>query len=225
VLVPTRPHPWDLSPREGISLQRELARHIDLTDRHGPLKTVAGIDVGIKDGLARAAVVVLRLPQLELIEQACAERPATFPYVPGLLSFREAPAILDALATLTHIPDVLIFDGQGYAHPRRMGIATHIGVLLDHPAIGCAKSRLCGTYQEPGLDRGSRTWLRDGEETIGAVVRTRTRVKPVFVSVGHRVSLLAAIDTVLRCGGGYRLPEPTRRAHRVASGKARTRTR
>jgi deoxyribonuclease V len=186
---------------------------------------VAGIDVGIKDGLARAAVVVLTLPQLELIEQACAERPATFPYVPGLLSFREAPAILDALATLTHIPDVLIFDGQGYAHPRRMGIATHIGVLLDHPAIGCAKSRLCGTYQEPGLDRGSRTWLRDGEETIGAVVRTRTRVKPVFVSVGHRVSLPTAIDTVLRCGGGYRLPEPTRRAHRVASGKACTRTR
>ncbi len=225
MLVPTRPHPWDLSPREGISLQRELARHIDLTDRHGPLETVAGIDVGIKDGLARAAVVVLTLPQLELIEQACAERPATFPYVPGLLSFREAPAILDALATLTHIPDVLIFDGQGYAHPRRMGIATHIGVLLDHPAIGCAKSRLCGTYQEPGLDRGSRTWLRDGEETIGAVVRTRTRVKPVFVSVGHRVSLPTAIDTVLRCGGGYRLPEPTRRAHRVASGKACTRTR
>jgi len=225
VLVPTWPHSWDLSPREGISLQRELARHIDLTDRHGPLKMVAGIDVGIKDGLARAAVVVLTLPQLELIEQACAERPATFPYVPGLLSFREAPAILDALATLTHIPDVLIFDGQGYAHPRRMGIATHIGILLDHPAIGCAKSRLCGTYQEPGLDRGSYTWLRDGEETIGAVVRTRTRVKPVFVSVGHRVSLPTAIDTVLRCGGGYRLPEPTRRAHRVASGKACTRIR
>ncbi|HUV95337.1 MAG TPA: deoxyribonuclease V [Anaerolineae bacterium] len=225
MLVPARRHPWDLSPREAISLQRELARLVDLTDRHGPFKTVAGIDVGIKDGVARAAAVLLTLPQLELIEQVCAERAATFPYVPGLLSFREAPATLDALATLTHIPDVLIFDGQGYAHPRRMGIATHMGIMLDHPAIGCAKSRLCGTYQEPGLDRGSYTWLRDGEEIIGAVVRTRSRVKPVFVSTGHRVSLPTAIDTVLRCGGGYRLPEPTRQAHRAASGRASIGTR
>ena len=220
MLTPTRHYPWDLPPKEAISLQRELAQYIDLDDHHGPFKTVAGIDLGIRGGLARAAVVVLKLPGLEIVEQVCSERPLTFPYVPGLLSFREGPAILDALASLKCVPDVLIFDGQGYAHPRRMGIATHIGILLDHPTIGCAKSRLCGTHEEPGLDRGSYTWLRDGEEIIGAVVRSRTRVKPLFVSAGHRVSLRTAIDTVLRCGAGYRLPEPTRWAHRVASAKA-----
>jgi len=220
VLVPAWCHSWDLTPREAIALQGELAQRINLGDEHGPFGMVGGIDVGIKGSLARAAVVVLTLPSLEIVEQVFSERPVAFPYVPGLLSFREAPVILDALARLRCVPDVLMFDGQGRAHPRRMGLATHVGVLLDHPAIGCAKSRLCGSHEEPGPDRGSRTWLRDGEEIIGAVVRTRTRVKPLFVSVGHRVSLGTAIDTVLRCGSGYRLPEPTRRAHRLASGKA-----
>jgi len=221
MLTPIRRHSWDLPPKEAVSLQRELVQYIDLDDHHGPFKTVAGIDLGIKGGLARAAVVVLTLPELEIVEHVCSERPITFPYVPGLLSFREGPAILDALAGLECVPDVLIFDGQGYAHPRRMGIATHIGILLNHPTIGCAKSRLCGTHEEPGLNRGSYAWLRHKEEIIGAVVRTRTRVKPVFVSTGHRVSLNTAIDTILRCGAGYRLPEPTRWAHRMASGKAR----
>ena len=225
MLVPSWCHPWDLTPKEGIALQREIAPSIDLNDHHTTFNTVAGIDVGLKAGVARAAVVVMGLPELEILEQARAERPVTFPYVPGLLSFREAPAILDALANLECVPDVLIFDGQGYAHPRRMGIATHVGILLDHPTIGCAKSRLCGTHDAPGLDRGSYTWLRDGEEIIGAVVRTRTRVKPVFVSGGHRVGLRTAIDVVLRCGAGYRLPEPTRWAHRLASGKALIRRR
>ncbi|MCD6520233.1 MAG: deoxyribonuclease V [Anaerolineae bacterium] len=218
MLVPVIRHRWDLSPQEAIALQRELVSRIIQKDVLPKITTVAGIDVGVKGGVARAAVVVMRFPELEIIEHVRAELPLAFPYVPGLLSFREAPAILEALAKLEHDPDVLIFDGQGYAHPRRMGIATHIGILLDHPTVGCAKSRLCGTFEEPGIERGSYSWLWDGKEIIGAVVRTRTRVKPVFVSVGHKMRLESAIDLVLQCGRGYRLPEPTRWAHRLASG-------
>ena len=218
MLVPVIRHRWDISPREAIALQRELVSRIIQKDVLPKITTVAGIDVGVKGGVARAAVVVMRFPELEIIEHVRAELPLAFPYVPGLLSFREAPAILEALAKLEHDPDVLIFDGQGYAHPRRMGIATHIGILLDHPTVGCAKSRLCGTFEEPGIERGSYSWLWDGKEIIGAVVRTRTRVKPVFVSVGHKMRLESAIDLVLQCGRGYRLPEPTRWAHRLASG-------
>lgn len=218
MLVPVHDHVWDVSPKEAVALQRELASRIDLHDCRDHIELVAGVDVGIRGGLARAAVVVLTLPQLEVVERIRAELPVTFPYVPGLLSFREAPAILEALSRMSSVPDVLLFDGQGYAHPRRMGLATHLGILLDHPTVGCAKSRLCGTYEEPNTERGGYTWLRDDEETIGAVVRTRTRVKPVFVSAGHRIRLQSAIELVLRCGAGYRLPEPTRWAHRVASG-------
>jgi deoxyribonuclease V len=189
-----------------------------MTDANDTFRTVAGIDVGIKGDIARAAVVVMTFPELQEVERICAELPMTMPYIPGLLSFRETPVILDALARMEHTPDVLIFDGQGYAHPRRMGIATHVGILLDHPTVGCAKSRLCGTHEEPGPERGSYTWLRHKEEIIGAVLRTRTRVRPVYVSVGHRIRLETVIDLILRCGAGYRLPEPTRWAHRVASG-------
>jgi deoxyribonuclease V len=217
MLLPVYQHVWDLTPREAVALQRELAHRLDLRDQPTEFSTVAGIDVGIKNDVARAAVVVLTLPDLCVVEQVCVERPVTFPYVPGLLSFREAPTILDALAHLQSVPDVLVFDGQGYAHPRRMGIATHVGILLDHPSIGCAKSCLCGTYAEPGLERGDYAWLQDGEEVIGAVVRTRARVKPVFVSAGHKISLERALRFVLRCTVGYRLPEPTRWAHHFAS--------
>jgi len=220
MLTPVVRHDWNLTPKEGVALQRELALRVVTDDQYGPLMRVAGVDVGLQGGVARAAVVVLTFPELEIVERVRAECPVTFPYVPGLLSFREAPVILAALARLQQIPDLLIFDGQGYAHPRRMGIATHLGIVLDHPTIGCAKSRLCGTYEEPGLERGNHTWLYDKDEIIGAVVRTRTRVKPLFVSIGHRVRLESAIDIVLRCGGGVRLPEPTRWAHRVASGTA-----
>jgi len=219
MLLPVRHHPWDLSPKEAIALQRELASQIDMTDANSALcrvltafHTIAGIDVGIKGEM------VMTFPELQEVERVCAELPITMPYIPGLLSFREAPVILDALARMEHTPDVLIFDGQGYAHPRRMGIATHVGILLDHPTVGCAKSRLCGTHEEPGPERGSYTWLRHQEEIIGAVLRTRTRVRPVYVSVGHRIRLETVIDLILRCGAGYRLPEPTRWAHRVASG-------
>ena len=219
MLAPVRQHPWSLSPKEAIALQRELAQEVDLNGAEEEFHTVGGVDVGIKDGVARASVAVFTYPELQRVEHAIAESPLVFPYVPGLLSFREAPVILAALARLHRVPDVLVFDGQGYAHPRRMGIATHLGILLDHPTVGCAKSRLCGTFEEPGPQRGSVSWLRDGQEIIGAVLRTRARVKPVFVSVGHKVALERAIDLILGCGRGYRLPEPTRWAHRLASRK------
>jgi deoxyribonuclease V len=217
MLQPLFEHPWDLTPAEAIALQGELAQRVRMSELPDQVSSVAGVDVGLRRGVARAAVVVLTWPQLEIVERSLAERPVTFPYVPGLLSFREAPVILAALGQLVHTPDVLIFDGQGYAHPRRLGLATHVGVLLDHPTVGCAKSRLCGEADEPGEERGSYTWLLDEGEVIGAVLRTRTRVRPVYVSVGHRIRLERAIDLILRSGRGYRLPEPTRWAHRAAS--------
>jgi deoxyribonuclease V len=217
MLLPGFEHPWNLSPRQAADLQRQLAARVERHDRLGSIETVAGIDVGIVGDTARAAVVVLNLPDLSVIERVRAERPLSFPYVPGLLSFREAPVILDALARLQSRPDLLIVDGQGYAHPRRMGIACHIGILLDHPTIGCAKSRLVGAHQEPDMERGCHTWLCDGEEIIGVVLRTRSRVKPLYISVGHRVSLDTAIAWILRCCTRYRLPEPIRCAHHAAS--------
>ena len=220
MLAPVFQHRWDLSPKEAIALQRELFARVRRTALTGPVTSVAGIDVGIKGGVARAAVVVLSMPDLRVMEEATGELPVPFPYVPGLLSFREAPVILAVLSRLDCLPDVLVFDGQGYAHPRRMGIATHVGILLDHPTVGCAKSRLCGTHEEPGLESGCYSHLHDKDEVIGAVVRTRTRAKPVFVSTGHRTHLKDAIDLILACGAGFRLPEPTRRAHHLASTEA-----
>ncbi len=217
MLAPVMSHPWDLSPQDAVALQQQLARHVERCDRLDSVTLVAGVDVSVRGNRSRAAVVVMRLPELTVVEQSVAERPVTFPYVPGLLSFREAPVILDALARLANTPQVLLVDGQGIAHPRRVGIASHLGILLDHPTVGCAKSRLTGTYADPTPERGSHSALLDGEEMIGAVLRTRHGVKPVFVSIGHRVSLETAIDLVLRCGGGYRLPEPTRRADHVAA--------
>jgi deoxyribonuclease V len=221
-MKPIWEHRWDLTPKEAVALQRELAGRIVCQDRWRNYDTVAGIDVGIRGDTARAAVVVLKLPELVEIERAVIDAPVRFPYVPGLLSFREAPAILQALALLQHTPDVLMFDGQGYAHPRRMGIASHVGLLLDWPTVGCAKSRLCGRAEEPGLERGSSAPLMDGDEVIGTVLRTRSGVRPVYVSVGHAVSLEGAVALVLACGRRYRLPEPTRQAHQVASVEGRT---
>jgi deoxyribonuclease V len=216
--MPVFLHPWDLSPRAAIVVQKNLAGQVIRRKQLGPVETVAGVDVDIGDGLARAAVVVLSYPALKVVDYAVATCPVTFPYIPGLLSFREGPVILEALDRLISRPDLLIFDGQGLAHPRRLGLASHIGLLVDLPAIGCAKSRLCGQHEQPGVERGSYVPLIEGEETIGAVVRTRRGVKPVFVSIGHRVDLPASIEYVLTCCRGYRLPEPTRWAHRVAAG-------
>lgn len=176
--------------------------------------------MGFRDGVARAAAVRLAYPSLELQEQVFAEEPLRFPYVPGLLSFREAPAILAALARLEHLPDVILVDGQGIAHPRRLGIASHLGVLLDHPTIGVAKSILVGKAGPLDEARGSTAELRAGGEVIGQLVRTRPGVKPVIVSIGHRADLPSAVALVLACGRGYRLPEPVRLADRLASARS-----
>ncbi|NIV34892.1 MAG: deoxyribonuclease V, partial [Anaerolineae bacterium] len=182
------------------------------------VRTAAGVDVSIRGRMARTAVVVLELTSLEPVDCAVDEAPVTFPYIPGLLTFREGPSVLRALERLSIWPDVFLFDGQGIAHPRRIGLAAHMGVILDHPSIGCAKSRLTGTHAEPGDDVGTWEPLTDGDEIIGAVVRSRAGVKPLYVSTGHRVDLPTAIDLVLRCTRGYRLPETTRYAHKVAGG-------
>lgn len=212
-------HPWNLSPAEAIALQQTLRRRVDCTDHPLRLDHVAGIDVGFEDGgkTTRAAVVVLDYPGLRLAEQAVARQPTRFPYVPGLLSFRELPAVLDALARLTITPDVILCDGQGIAHPRRFGLACHLGVLTDRPTIGVAKQRLIGHYREPPQRRGAWTALLDKGETIGAAVRTRADAQPVFVSIGHRVSLPTAVKLVMACTTRYRLPETTRYAHHFAS--------
>jgi deoxyribonuclease V len=211
-------HPWDLSFKEAVELQHKLRDQVlfqplDTSDLH----TVGGIDASYRAGKACAGVAVLNFPALEMVDQATAEMPAPYPYIPGLLSFREAPVVLLALQRLRALPDVLLFDGQGFAHPRRFGIACHVGVLLELPTIGCAKSILTGEHEPLGEIAGSRAALIDASEVIGAAVRTRTRVKPVIVSVGHRVELNSAVEIVLACGRGYRLPEPTRMAHRLAS--------
>lgn len=211
-------HPWDLSPADAIRLQSELAAQI-VTDQPLPLdaiRLVGGVDVSVKNDISRAAVVVLRYPQLDVIEVAIAERPVTFPYIPGLLSFREGAVILDAMRKLATTPDVFVFDGQGVAHPRRIGIASHIGLFLDAPTVGCAKTRLTGVHTALSAARGSWQPLVDRGETIGAVLRTRANVKPVYVSVGHRATLDTARELVLRCATRYRLPEPTRAAHNTA---------
>ncbi len=211
-------HQWDLAPQEAAALQERLAAQVIRENQLGPVTSVAGVDVGIRADTAQAAVVVLNYPQLEVVDYALAARPVTFPYVPGLLSFREGPVILEALEKVTRSPGLLIFDGQGIAHPRRLGIASHIGLIVDLPTIGCAKSRLCGSYEEPAFEWGSYTFLTDKGEIVGAAVRTRSGIKPVFVSIGHRIDLSTSVDYVLNCCRGYRLPETTRWAHRLAGG-------
>ena len=212
-------HPWDLSPAEARLLQGQLSPLVERQDRLGPLRRVAGVDVGFEDSgrITRAVVSVLSWPTLEPLEDALARRPTNFPYVPGLLSFRELPAVLEALQQLSVLPDLLLCDGQGIAHPRRLGIAAHLGVLTDLPAIGVGKSRLTGVHEDVPEERGAWSALRDGDEVIGAVLRTRAVVKPVYVSIGHRVSLESAIDLVLQAAPRYRLPEPIRRADQLAS--------
>lgn len=219
-MSPDLAHPWNLTPGEAREVQRELAGRVERCDRFGPVNRVAGIDVGFEAGgaITRAAVVVLSFPGLEPLEQALVRMPTTFPYIPGLLSFREGPAVLAAMEQLQRPPDLMLYDGQGIAHPRRLGIASHLGVLLDIPSIGVAKSRLIGRHAEPGLEKGDWTALVDREEVIGAVLRSRRCVSPLYISTGHRVSLESAIALVLACTPRYRLPETTRQAHRLASG-------
>ena len=212
-------HAWDVSVDEAKAIQEMLAHRVQELPLPGPIRTVAGIDVSFPEqGIARASVVVLSFPDQVPQRQVTAEQPVRFPYVPGLLSFREVPVVLEAIRKLESTPDVLICDAHGRAHFRRLGLASHLGLLLDHPTIGCAKSRLVGTFQQPAPQKGERTLLMEGEEVLGAVLRTRTGVRPVFVSIGHRIDLQTAIEVVLVCATRYRLPEPTRLAHHAAAG-------
>ena len=240
-------HDWALSPKQAIALQKELATLVELSDRFPPggrraLKHIAGLDVAFEDGgkVTRGAVVVLRMKDLVPIASAVARRPTVFPYIPGLLSFREVPVLLDALAMLDIAPDILMCDGHGIAHPRRFGIACHLGLLTDLPAIGVGKSRLTGSHEEPGPEKGDWTPLvanpkgsapkggapkggapkGGGRATrLGNVLRTRAGVKPVYVSTGHRVSLTTALALTLRCTTRYRLPEPVRLADKLSKAR------
>ncbi|MCY3551733.1 MAG: deoxyribonuclease V [Candidatus Poribacteria bacterium] len=212
-------HSWDVSSEEARQIQNRLRTQVVTTDRFGTINTVAGVDIGLKKDIARASVVVLSFPELQVVDSVVTESPVRFPYIPGLLSFREIPPLLTAFSQLQTEPDLVIVDGQGIAHPRRFGLASHLGLVLDKPTIGCAKSRLWGRYEEPDSEQGAYTYLTDKDEVIGAAVRTRTNVRVVYVSIGHRISLDSARTWTLACCQGYRLPETTRHAHNAASGK------
>lgn len=212
-------HRWDVTPAEARAIQERLRGRVSRRNSRRTVRHVAGVDISVKHDRARAAMVVLSFPDLQLVEVALAEEPVPFPYVPGLLSFREIPSILAAAERLTVDPDLVLVDGQGIAHPRRFGLASHLGVLLDKPTIGCAKTRLIGTHKEPYHESGCYTDLWDKDELIGAVLRTRTNVKPLYISIGHKIELPTALDRVLDCCRGFRLPEPTRMAHQAAGGR------
>ncbi len=215
-------HAWPSTVEEAIVIQEQLRNQVITSDKlQEPVQYVAGVDMGFEaDGtISRAAVAVLSFPDLQVIETSLAHRPTTFPYIPGFLSFREIPAVLDALEKIKTTPDVILCDGQGIAHPRRFGIASHLGVLVDIPTIGVAKSLLIGKHEELPETRGNWRSLTHKGEIIGAVLRSRTGVKPLYVSSGHRISLATAIDYVLRCTPKYRLPETTRIADKLASAR------
>ena len=211
-------HPWNVTPEEARGIQNSLRELVIHTDEFGAVRTVAGVDLGFTKNVARASVVVLNFPELELIDGVVAESSVQFPYIPGLLSFRETPPLLKAFDRLKTEPDLIIADGQGLAHPRRLGIACHLGLILDKPAIGCAKSRLLGMHNEPDREKGAFEYVRDKDEIIGAAVRTRRDTSIVYVSIGHRICLETAIRLTLRCCQKFRLPETTRYAHKAAAG-------
>lgn len=210
------PHRWDLTPQAAARLQLEMRGRLKKEKDFGAIRTVAGADIALstrgREAMGYAGVIVYSFPDLKEIERKSAQRPLTFPYVPGLLVFREGPALLDAFARLRTEPDLLLFDAHGYSHPRRFGLACHLSVVMDKPGIGVAKSLLVGDYREPPDRVGAWTPLVEGEETIGAVLRTRPGVQPVFISIGHRVNLEAAVELALACTDGTRIPKPTREA-------------
>lgn len=213
-----RRHRWNLTPDEAIDLQKRLAAEI-ITDQPldlNGIQMVAGVDVSVVNNVSQAAVVVLTYPGLQVIETVLAQAPTPFPYIPGLLSFREGPVLVEAFGKLEHEPDAFIFDGMGIMHPRKLGIASHMGLWLDKPTIGCGKTKLLGQFQEPPAQKGAYSPLTYRREPLGVVLRTRDNVKPVFISVGHRATLESAIQLVLNCTTRYRLPEPIRAAHNAA---------
>lgn len=211
------PPNWPTTLEEAQAIQQQLRSQVVAEDRFGTIDTIAGVDAGYEGDQAKAAVVVLAYPSLKPLAYTLAYAPAPFPYIPGFLSFREAPAVLKALDQIEIKPDMLMVDGQGIAHPRRMGIAAHLGVLTDIPAIGCAKSLLCGHHSPVPDERGASTPLIHRGEQIGAVLRSRVGVKPLYISIGHRVSLPTALELVMACVTKYRLPETTRAADGLAS--------
>lgn len=211
-------HSWKVTPQEARLLQNELHTQVIREDQFDTVNTVAGVDIGLQENIVLASVVVLSFPELKVVDGVVTTSRVEFPYIPGFLSFREMPPLLVAFSRLTTEPDIVIVDGQGIAHPRRFGLASHLGLVLNKPTIGCAKSRLCGSYTEPDMEKGSFTYLMDKTEIIGAALRTRTNVSPVFISLGHRISLDSALKFILDCCPKYRLPETTRFAHKAASG-------
>jgi deoxyribonuclease V len=216
-------HGWAVSVAQARAIQLSLARRVATEEEVISARLIAGIDISAPDaqGIARGAVVVLSYPELDIVEVRIAEGKIAFPYIPGLLSFRESPLILAACEKLDSLPDLVLVDGQGIAHPRRLGLASHVGIFLALPTIGCAKSILCGQHQPVGEEVGSHAELLDKGELIGAVLRTKPGVKPIYVSVGHRIDLASALRWVTNCCRGYRLPEPTRLAHLAAGGMLR----
>jgi deoxyribonuclease V len=210
-------HDWNLSPREAVELQRSMRERVRVVPHQGRIETVAGADISFNkfSPVIYTGIVVLRLPSLEVVEEVGVVGETKFPYVPGLLSFREAPSVLEAWSKLKIEPDAVMFDGQGLAHPRRIGIASHVGLFLNRPTLGCAKSVLVGKHAELADERGNWQPLVDpkNDETVGAALRTKARVQPIYVSPGHLIDLAGAIELTLRANGGYRQPEPTRRAH------------
>lgn len=210
---------WLNSPTEAVAQQKKLSKQVVIKDKFSDIGFVAGVDVGFEQQgrVTRAAIVVMNINDFEIVDVAIAKRATTLPYIPGLLSFRELPAVMSAFESLKILPDMVFCDGHGIAHPRRFGIACHFGVLTGIPAIGIGKSRLVGTYSEPENERGAQQPLVHKNTEIGAVLRTRVNVKPVFVSPGHKVSVASAVSWALRCTGQYKLPEPVRWAHKHAS--------
>jgi len=206
-------HSWEVSPQEAIKIQKDLKSKISLNKSFSKIDKIAGADVSYYQNKMIAGVIIFEFPNLKTIERQSFISPVNFPYIPGLLTFREGPSLLAAFKKIKNEPDIILFDGQGIAHPRRMGIATHLGLFLDKPTIGCAKSRLSGNYKDLGEEKGNYNFLKEGKETIGAVIRTRKKVKPIFVSPGHKIDLHNSIEIVLKCTDKYKLPVPIREAH------------
>jgi deoxyribonuclease V len=213
-----RLHPWNVTPAEAVEIQMGLKEQISPVDDFDKIEQVGGVDVTYKKGSSKAAAaaVVLSFPGLAVLETRVVEGEVSFPYVPGLFSFREIPLLIPALEKLKTIPQVILVDGQGIAHPQRMGLAAHLGILLDIPTIGCAKSRFIGTHEEPSKEKGACSYLYDHDEVIGAVVRTRTNISPVYVSIGHKISLSTAVELALKSTTKFRIPEPLRAAHQMS---------
>ncbi len=212
-------HSWDVNPDEAIKIQNELRGLVKVEDLKKEINYIAGADISFDKGsnVVYAGIVVLKFPELEEIEHSLVITEVSFPYIPGLLSFRESPALIKAWEKIEVVPDVVVIDGQGIAHPRRFGIASHFGVLIDRPTIGCAKSLLIGKYDEPAEKTGSYSYLYDSGEIVGVALRTRDNVQPVFVSIGHKITLEESIKIILQTVKGFRIPEPTRHAHNLVN--------